>query len=83
MLIYSHLRNANKSARVYKPRRGGAGHVCGGIVRRAQAHLKCGTISPLCETVMFFFAGQSRGMWDGWQVCSLRVSVEFLAAHWR
>ena len=31
-----------------------------------------------CGTVILF-AGQSRGMWDGWQVCNRRVTVVVLS----
>ena len=76
MLIYSQLHNAGERVQVYKPRRGGAGHVWRRWALWRHWALGASALKMRdnqssvrdCGTVMFF-AGQSRGMWDGWQVC--------------
>ena len=77
MLISSHLRNASKHAQVYRRRRGGAGHVWRRWAPGASAVKMWDNQSSMRDSgTVIVFAGQFRGMRDGWQVCNLGGYVQ-------
>ena len=59
---------------MYKPRRGGAAHVWRRWAPGANALKMQDNQSSVRDCgIAMLSAGQSRGMWDGWQVCGIII----------